>query len=122
MSEIKEEVKQEGTFKVKKPKQLSKEDKPIKIDLSKPKTEPDAVQERKAETIPDDKSSGDIPKVEVKGGEPEQKPDETTPIQEIIEEVTEEKVAEEIVELGEKLEEHMEAPTPEEIREVASLP
>ena len=122
MSEIKEEVKQEGTFKVKKPKQLSKEDKPIKIDLSKPKTEPDAVQERKAETIPDDKSSGDIPKVEVKGGEPEQKPDEITPIQEIIEEVTEEKVAEEIVELGEKLEEHMEAPTPEEIREVASLP
>ena len=122
MSQIKEEVKQEGTFKVKKPKQLSKEDKPIKIDLSKPKTEPDAVQERKAETIPDDKSSGDIPKVEVKGGEPEQKPDEITPIQEIIEEVTEEKVAEEIVELGEKLEEHMEAPTPEEIREVASLP
>jgi len=122
MSEIKEEVKQEGTFKVKKPKQLSKEDKPIKIDLSKPKTKPDAVQERKAETIPDDKSSGDIPKVEVKGGEPEQKPDETTPIQEIIEEVTEEKVAEEIVELGEKLEEHIEAPTPEEIREVASLP
>ena len=122
MSQIKEEVKQEGTFKVKKPKQLSKEDKPIKIDLSKPKTEPDAVQERKAETIPDDKSSGDIPKVEVKGREPEQKPDEITPIQEIIEEVTEEKVAEEIVELGEKLEEHMEAPTPEEIREVASLP
>ena len=98
MSQIKEEVKQEGTFKVKKPKQLSKEDEPIKIDLSKPKTEPDAVQERKAETIPDDKSSGDIPKVEVKGGEPEQKPDEITPIQEIIEEVTEEKVAEEIVE------------------------
>ena len=49
-----ETVQQEGDFKVKakvlKPKQLTKSDKPIKIDLSKPKTETDAIQEPKAES------------------------------------------------------------------------
>ena len=48
MSETKEQVKQEGTFRIKKPKNLSTEDKPIKIDLSKPKIQKDAVQEQEA--------------------------------------------------------------------------
>ena len=108
MSEIKEQVKQEGTFKVKKPKQLSKEDKPIKIDLSKVKKEVTPVEKTEVKDTP-------VVEQEVK--------EEVKPIiEEIIEEVTEEKVAEEIVELGEKLEEHVSTPTPEEAREVASLP
>ena len=40
-----EETLEEGTFKIKsKPKQLSKKRKPIKVDLSKPKKEKDAIQ------------------------------------------------------------------------------
>jgi len=41
-----EKVKEEGTFKIKrKPKKLTQKDEPIKLDLSKPKTEEtDAIQ------------------------------------------------------------------------------
>jgi len=41
-----EKVKEEGSFKIKrKPKKLTKKDEPIKLDLSKPKTEEtDAIQ------------------------------------------------------------------------------
>ena len=130
MSETKEEVKQEGTFKVKKLKNLSKKDEPIKIDLSKPKTQPaDAIQKQETGGLPEDKRTGDIQKVETKGDQSQQKPDETSALQEekpiieeIVDEVIEEKVAEEIVELGEKMEERVKAPTPEEVREVAKLP
>ena len=130
MSETKEEVKQEGTFKVKKLKNLSKKDEPIKIDLSKPKTQPaDAIQKQETGGLPEDKRTGDIQKVETKGDQSQQKPDETSALQEekpiieeIVDEVIEEKVAEEIVELGEKMEERVKAPTPEEAREVAKLP
>ena len=130
MSETKEEVKQEGTFKVKKLKNLSKKDEPIKIDLSKPKTEStDAIQKQETGGLPEDKRTGDIQKVETKGDESQQKPDEAPTLQEekpiieeIVDEVIEEKVAEEIVELGEKMEERVKAPTPEEAREVAKLP
>ena len=120
MSKTKEEVKQEGTFKIKKPKDLSKKDEPIKIDLSKPKTQPaDAIQKQETGELHEDKPAGDIQKVEAKGNESEQKPDEAIELQEekpvieeIIEEVIEEKVAEEIVELGEKMEKRLKAPTP----------
>jgi len=130
MSETKEEVKQEGTFKVKKPRNLSKKDEPIKIDLSKPKTEStDAIQKQETGGLPEDKRTGDIQKVETKGDQSQQKPDETLALQEekpiieeIVDEVIGEKVAEEIVELGEKMEERVKAPTPEEAREVAKLP
>ena len=130
MSETKEEVKQEGTFKVKKLKNLSKKDEPIKIDLSKPKTQSaDAIQKQETGGLPEDKRTGDIQKVETKGDQSQQKPDEAPALQEekpiieeIVDEVIEEKVAEEIVELGEKMEERVKAPTPEEAREVAQLP
>ena len=131
MSETKEEeVKQEGTFKVKKPRNLSKKDEPIKIDLSKPKTQSaDAIQKQETGGLPEDKRTGDIQKVETKGNESEQKPNETAALQEekpiieeIIDEVVEEKIAEEIVHLGEKMENRVKTPTPEEAREVSKLP
>jgi len=117
MAETKEKA---GKLKVKakvlKPKKLVKDDEPIKVDLSKPvekteelKDQQDAVQKQETGTIPDDKSSGDIPKVEIKG---EQSDKEPTPIVEskeeetpIIEEIIEEPVKEEeVVEIGEKME------------------
>ena len=115
MSETKEKA---GKLKVKKPKNLAKSDEPIKVDLSKPveKTEEkiekqqDAIQVGETKEIPDDKSSGDIPKVEIKGGESdkesapvvESKEEEETPV---IEEIVEEPVKEEeVVEIGDKME------------------
>ena len=125
MSETKEKA---GKLKVKKPKKLVKSDEPIKVDLSKPveKTEEkveqqDAIQEPKTETIPDDKPSGDIPKVEVKGGESDKKPDapveskkekeeeEKPIIEEIVEEPEKEK--EEVIEIGEKMVQESNRPT-----------
>ena len=65
-----------GKLKIKKPKKLVKQDEPIKVDLSQPveKTEEkieqqDAIQVGETKEIPDDKPSGDIQKVEIKGGE-----------------------------------------------------
>ena len=130
MSKTKEEVKQEGTFKVKKPKNLSKADQPIKVDLSKPKEQADAIQKQETGELHENKPSGDIQKVETKRDESSEKPNETPVVQEekpIIEEIIEdqilkEKIAEEIVEIGEKIEERVQAPTAEEMREVAELP
>ena len=115
-----EQVKEEGTFKVKlkKPKQLIKNDEPIKIDLSKPKTETDAIPVGETEKVVVGKQTGDSPEVDERVPEP-------SPVSEIKEEEAkpiEEKVEEEIVELGEKIEEKVIAPTPEEAREVAKLP
>ena len=49
-----EETLEEGTFKVKlkKPKQLSKQDETIKVDLSKPKEEITPVQETEVKDTP----------------------------------------------------------------------
>ena len=115
-----EQVKQEGTFKVKlkKPKQLTKSDEPIKIDLSKPKTETDAIQVGKTEEMAVEEQTGDSLKVDEPVSEP-------SPVSEIKEEELkpiEEKVEKEIQEIGEKIEEKVIAPTPEEVREVAKLP
>ena len=115
-----EQVKQEGTFKVKlkKPKQLTKSDEPIKIDLSKPKTETDAIQVGKTEKVAVEEQAGDSPKVDERVPEP-------SPVSEIKEEEVkpiEEKIEEEIQEIGEKIEQKVIAPTPEEVREVAKLP
>ena len=128
-----EQVKQEGTFKIKKrPKKLVKSDKPIKVDLSKinepKKEEKDAVQVGETKEVAVAEQAGDSPQVDKQVSEPSKVPEtkeEKEPIiQEIIEEEKpiEEKVEEEIVELGEKIEEKVIAPTPEEAREVAKLP
>jgi uncharacterized protein (DUF2164 family) len=112
MSETKEKA---GKLKVKRPKKLVQKDEPIKIDLSKKEEtieQQDAIQVGETKELPDDKSSGDIPKVEIKGGESDQ---ESTPVVEaqeeqkeespIIEEIIEEpEKKEEVVEIGEKME------------------
>jgi len=115
-----EQVKQEGTFKVKlkKPKQLTKSDEPIKIDLSKPKTETDAIQVGKTEKVVVEEQTGDSPKVD-------EQVSESSPVSEIKEEEVkpiEEAVEEEIQKIGEKIQEKVIDPTPEEVREVAKLP
>tara|TARA_R110002012_G_scaffold126448_2_gene278374 strand:+ start:1016 stop:2215 length:1200 start_codon:yes stop_codon:yes gene_type:complete len=120
-----EQVKQEGDFKVKakviKPKQLSKIDKPLKVDLSKPKTKTDAIPESETKNVDVDQQTGDGKEV---GSGGEQKPTanvekesvETTEEKPIIEEVVEEPVKQEdVVEIGEK----MEAPVKQETQPVA---
>ena len=117
-----ETVKQEGDFKIKakvlKPKQLNKSDEPFKIDLSKPKTETDAIPVGETKKVVVGEQTGDSPKVDERVPEPspvsEIKEEEVKPIEEIVEE--------EIQQIGEKIEEKVIAPTPEEAREVAQLP
>ena len=120
-----EEVKQEGTFKIKrKPKQLVK-DSVIKVDLSK-KEEKDAIQIGETKKVDVEKQAGSSARVDEQVSESKEvsENEEETVIQEIVEEekTIEEKVEKEIVELGEKLEEKVIAPTPEESREIAKLP
>ena len=115
-----EQVKEEGSFKIKskKPKQLTKSDEPIKIDLSKPKTEADAIPVGETKKVVVGEQTGDSPKVDERVPEP-------SPVSEIKEEESkpiEQKVEEEIQEIGEKIEQKVIAPTPEEVREVAKLP
>jgi hypothetical protein len=121
-----ETVQQEGDFKVKakvlKPKQLTKSDKPIKVDLSKPKTETDAIQEPKAESGVLRKEGSELGLQSVGSGDEIK---ESGPISEVKEEEVkpiEEVVEEEIQQRGEKLEKKVIAPTPEEAREIATLP
>jgi len=112
MSEIE---KQEGDFKIKakviKPKQLSKEDKPIKIDLSKPKKLEDAIPESKTKNVDVDQQAGDG-KAVGSGGEQkpvtnvEKQPVEAAEQKPVIEEIIEEpKKEEDVVHIGEKMEE-----------------
>ena len=117
-----EKVKEEGTFKIKsKPKQLVKND-IIKVDLSKKQEEPkkeetDAIQVGETKKVVVEEQTGNSPKVD-------EQVSESSPISEVEEEVKpiEEVVEEEIVQLGEKIEEKVIAPTPEESREIAKLP
>jgi uncharacterized protein (DUF2164 family) len=118
-----EQVKEEGTFKIKsKPKQLVKND-IIKVDLSrKQKEEPkkeetDAIPVGETKKVVVGEQTGNSPKVD-------EQVSESSPISEVKEEVKpiEEVVEEEIVQLGEKIEEKVIAPTPEESREIAKLP
>ena len=121
-----EEVKQEGTFKIKsKPKQLIKKDNVIKVDLSK-KQEKDAVQVGETKEVAVEEQTGNSPQVDEQISESsevlEDKQEQPT-IQEIVEEKPiEEKVEEEVQEIGEKIEQKVIAPTPEESREIAKLP
>ena len=113
-----EQVKEEGTFKIKrKPKQLVKDD-IIKVDLSKTKKETDAIPVGETEKVVVGEQTGDSPKVDERIPEP-------SPVSEIKEEESkpiEQKVEEEIQQIGEKIEKKVIAPTPEEAREIASLP
>ena len=121
MSETKEKA---GKLKVKakilKPKNLSNSDKPIKIDLSKPKTEEqDAIQVGETKEIPVVETSGDSEKV----GEQVQEPSPIAEVQEekpIIEEIKDEE--EEVVSIGEKMELQAEATVTEPIKQDINLP
>jgi hypothetical protein len=101
-----EETLEEGTFKVKlkKPKQLSKQDKTIKVDLSKPKEEITPVQETEVK---------DTPVVEpIKVDEQVQESSEVAEPKEekpIIEEIKEEP-EEEVISIGEEMVQSSEQP------------
>jgi len=118
------EVKQEGSFKIKskKPKQLTRNDGPTKVDLSKPKTEANAIQEPKTESGVLREEGSELGLQSVGSGDKDQ---ESSPVTELKEEEVkpiEEVVEEEIQQIGEKLDEKLIAPTPEEVREIAKLP
>jgi hypothetical protein len=121
MSETKEKA---GKLKVKakilKPKNLSSNDEPIKIDLSKPKTEEqDAIQVGETKEIPVVETSGDSEKVD-------EQVQESSPIAEVqeekpvIEEIKDEE--EEVVSIGEKMEPQAEATVTEPIKQDINLP
>jgi hypothetical protein len=121
MSETKEKA---GKLKVKakilKPKNLSSNDEPIKVDLSKPKTEEqDAIQVGETKEIPVVETSGDSEKVD-------EQVQESSPIAEvqeekpIIEEIKDEE--EEVVSIGEKMEPQAEATVTEPIKQDINLP
>ena len=105
-----EETLEEGTFKVKlkKPKQLSKQDETIKVDLSKPKEEKDAIQVGETKEIPVVEPSGDSTKVDEQVQESSEvsKPKEEKPI---IEEIKEEP-EEEVISIGEEMVQSSEKP------------
>ena len=118
-----EQVKEEGSFKIKKkPKQLVKND-IIKVNLSKKeepkKEETDAIQVGETKKMVVEEQAGDSLKVDEQVSEP-------SPVSEIKEEEKvkpiEEVVEEEIQQIGEKIEEKVIAPTPQEAREIAKLP
>ncbi len=116
-----EETLEEGTFKVKlkKPKQLSKQDKTIKVDLSKPKEEATAVEETEVKDTP----VAEPTKVE----EPVQESAEVAEPKEekpIIEEIREEP-EEEVISIGEEMVESSEQPAvkvSDEIKQDINLP
>jgi hypothetical protein len=120
------QVKQEGDFKLKKPKakQLGKADEVIKVDLSKPKQEEDAVQEQSTDDSnvavkqPENSSNSEEVVEEVRS------PEEETPI---IQEITEEEVKAEVKEVKEELEEAVQEtketgkPLPENIEKLVAF-
>ena len=117
-----EQVQKEGDFKVKakvlKPKQLSKKDKIIKVDLSQPKEkQKDAIPKRETKKVDVDQQAGDGKEVGSGGTDKpivnvEKQPETVTDEKPIIEEVIEEPVKEEeIIEIGEK----MDAPVKQDI-------
>ena len=122
MSETKEKA---GKLKVKakilKPKNLSNNDEPIKVDLSKPKTEEqDAIQVGETKEIPVVETSGDSEKMD-------EQVQESSPIAEvqeekpIIEEIKEEQ-EEEVISIGEEMEPQAEITAEELVRQDINLP
>ena len=102
-----EEVKEEGSFKIKKkpgrPKKLTKKGETIKVDLSK-KSEDAIKEEEPIKIVVDEKQGGTIePKRDVKNAESEkienkEEKENVIPIQEIAEEGKEEEVKEPVIE------------------------
>ena len=129
MEEKKEEVKQEGDFKIKKkrgrPRKLVPESDITKVDLSKKeetKTEEDAIQIGETKEVPVGESSENSPKVDekvrVESNEPEVKQEEEKPVIEEIKE-TEEVKPKEIVAKPEPV---VEAPQlPENVNKLVSF-
>ena len=120
-----EETLEEGTFKVKlkKPKQLSKQDETIKVDLSKPKEEKDAIQVGETKEIPVVEPSGDSTKVDEQVQESSEvsEPKEEKPI---IEEIKEEP-EEEVISIGEEMVQSSEEPIvkpADEVKQDINLP
>tara|TARA_R100000541_G_scaffold44583_1_gene51675 strand:+ start:28 stop:1206 length:1179 start_codon:yes stop_codon:yes gene_type:complete len=120
-----DETLEEGTFKVKlkKPKQLSKQDTPIKLDLSKPKEETDAIQVGETKEVPVVEPSGDSAKVDEQVQEPSSvpEPEEEKPI---IEEIKDEP-EEEVISIGEEMVQSSEQPVvklADEIKQDINLP
>jgi len=116
-----EETLEEGTFKVKlkKPKQLSKQDKTIKVDLSKPKEEVTPVEETEVKDTPVVEST----KVEeqVQKSSEVAEPKEEKPI---IEEIKEEP-EEEVISIGEEMVQSSEQPVvkvSDEVKQDINLP
>ena len=119
------QTKQEGDFKLKKPKakQLGKVDEVAKVDLSKQKKEEDAVQEQKPESsvlesVDKSEESGQNTKVELQRVGEENK--EEAPI---IQEITEEEVKETTQELQEAVQETKQTgkPLPENIEKLVAF-
>ena len=120
------QVKQEGDFKLKKPKakQLGKVDEVIKVDLSKPKQEEDAVQEQSTDdsnvAVEQPENSSDSEKVV----EEVRSPEEETPI---IQEITEEEVKAEVKETTQELKQAVQEtketgkPLPENIEKLVAF-
>jgi len=116
-----EETLEEGTFKVKltKPKQLSKKDTPIKVDLSKPKEEVTPVEETEVKDTP----VVETPKVDEQVQEPSSVP-ESEEEKPIIEEIKDEP-EEEVVSIGEEMVKSSEQPVTklaDEIKQDINLP
>ena len=125
MSQTKEK---DGKLKIKakilKPKNLSNNDEPIKIDLSKPKTkEQDAIQVGETKEVPVVETSGDSKKVDEQIQEPSPvaKLEEEKPI---IEEIKDEP-EEEVISIGEEMVQSSEQPVVEltdDIKQDINLP
>ena len=117
-----EQLKEEGSFKIKKkPKQLVKND-IIKVDLSKkeePKKETDAIQVGKTKKVVVEEQTGNSPEVDEQVPESSEAIEEITPIQEI----TEEKVKEITQEVKEakRDEKVLGKPLPENIDKLVSF-
>ena len=121
--EVKENVKQEGDFKIKKKKpsmkKLNKKEGVIKVDLTTKEEKNDADTKPSAVVVPTEEPSGDIPKMEERVSEPEVKQVETANTKE--EKVEVKPVLEEITDITDEPT-SIPTPTPEPIAPLIDLP
>ena len=125
-----EQTPQEGSFKVKlkKPKQLNKQVKTTKVDLSKPKEEKDAIQVAETKTVDVDQQAGNGKEMGSGGSDVtvanvEKQPEEVTDEKPVIEEIIEKPVKEEeVIEIGEKMEVPLKMDTPKPVTPNMDLP
>ena len=125
-----EQTPQEGSFKVKlkKPKQLNKQVKTTKVDLSKPKEEKDAIQVAETKTVDVDQQAGNGKEMGSGGSDVtvanvEKQPEEVTDEKPVIEEIIEKPVKEEeVIEIGEKMEVPLKMDIPKPVTPNMDLP